>query len=220
MALCAMLFAYYSDAELRFMWLLAGALLTILAASALAIAPSVEARTLVEKARDLITTGEFSTALLTVNRAIKLSPRLAVAYITRSAAYAGLSQIDLAAEDAERAVKIAPELPAARLARARLFSHRGLYEHAIHDLRAGVREKPDWATGYLELVQLQVKLQDYEASLATLHDLTIHASTEQVRYDALILIGWVYEEKLKDIDGAIAAYTRAIPIQPDRKMGY
>jgi tetratricopeptide (TPR) repeat protein len=219
-AILAVIAAFGNIAEMRLVLLLSGALLAMLSAAALAIAPSVEARSMVEKARIFIVAGQFQAALNLLNRAIELSPRLTSAYIARSAAYAGLSQIDLATEDAERAVKISPDLAAARLTRARLFSYRGLYEHAIHDLKTGIREKPDWTTGYLELVQLQVKLQDYEASLATLGDLGMHAETDQVKYDALILAGWIYEDKLNNIDGAITAYTRAIPVQPDRKIGY
>jgi tetratricopeptide (TPR) repeat protein len=70
------------------------------------------------------------------------------------------------------------------------------------------------------LAQLHVKLEDYQSSLATLHDLSLHAPTDSTRYESLIMTGILYEEKLKDLDAAIATYTRAIPILPDRKIGY
>ena len=201
-------------------WLLIAGALILLAAAALSLIPHVQAQSLVEQSRNLIKVGQFQRALPVLNRAIELSPRLVNAYIVRSAAYAGLSQIDLAVEDAERAIKLAPRLPDTRLARARLYSYRGLHEDAIQDLRIGIRAKPDWAAGYMELAQLHVRLEDYESSLTTLRDLNVNISSEPVRYDSLILAGWVYEEKLKDLDGAIATYTRAIPLLPDRKIGY
>ncbi len=195
-------------------------LLVCIAAVALGRAPTVEATMLVEQARKLIEAERFQDALPGLNRAIELCPHLANAYIARSAAYAGISQIDLAVEDADRAVKVAPLLPESRLVRARLYSYRGLHDDAILDLRAGIRAKPDWATGYLELAQVHIKLEDYESTLATLRDLSLYAPTDDVRYDSIIYTGWVYEEKLKDLDRAIAAYTHAIPIMPDRKVGY
>jgi tetratricopeptide (TPR) repeat protein len=145
---------------------------------------------------------------------------MAGAYITRCAAYAGTGQLDRAVADAEQAVKIAPRQTEARLLRARLFTHRGLYEEAIHDLQAGLHANPGWTDGYLELAQLQIRVQHYESGLATLRDLSLHTASERTRYDALMMTGWIYEEKLNDLDSAIASYTRAIPILPDRKVGY
>ncbi len=203
-----------------FPWAIGGVALVVVGISALIEAPKIEAAHLVEQARHLIEAGQFREAIQPLNRAIELRPRYVSAYLVRSAAYAGISQLDLAVEDAERAVKIAPKLPETRLTRARLYSHRGLHEDAIRDLRVGISQKPDWATGYLELAQLHVRLQDYASSLATLRDLSLYTSSDATRYDSLIMAGWVYEEKLKDLDGAIATYTRAIPIMPDRKIGY
>jgi tetratricopeptide (TPR) repeat protein len=201
-------------------WLLAVGLLLVLSIVALNMAPKVEAALLVEQSRKLIEGGQFQDALPGLNRAIELSPRLAGAYMARCAAYAGISQIDLAAADAERAVNLAPRLTAPRLLRSRLYSYRGLNDAAIHDLQIGLREKPDWIDGYLELAQLYVRLQDYQSGLATLRDLSLHTPSERMRYDALMMAGGIYEEKLNDLDSAIVSYTRAIPILPDRKIGY
>lgn len=194
--------------------------LVTLGALALFSAPRVESANLIEQATRLIQDAQFEAALSKLNRAVELSPRHAATYTVRSAAYAGLGQLDLAVEDAEWAVKIAPKQPGPRLTRARLYSYQGLHEAAIDDLRTGIREKPDWTAGYLELAQLHIKVEDYDSSLATLRDLSLHTLSEETRYESLMMAGWVYEEKLKDLDGAIATYTRAIPILPDRKIGY
>ncbi len=201
-------------------WLLTVVLLLALGIFALNLAPKVEAELLVEQARKLIESGQFQDALPGLNRAVELAPRLADAYIARCAAFAGTSQIERAVEDAERAVAVAPRLTAPRLLRSRLYSYRGLHDEAIHDLKIGLNEKPDWIDGYLELAQLYVRLQNYQSGLATLRDLSLHTSSERMRYDALMMAGGIYEEKLNDLDSAIVSYTRAIPILPDRKIGY
>lgn len=219
-ALVMAILAILSEPGRATAWLLVVVFLLALAIVALNMAPKVEAALLVEQSRKLIEAGQFQDALPGLNRAIELSPRLADAYIARCAAYAGISQIDLAVEDAERAVSVAPRLTAPRLLRSRLYSHRGLYDDAIHDLKIGLHEKPDWIDGYLELAQLYVRLQDYESGLATLRDLSLHTSSERTRYDALMMAGGIYEEKLNDLDSAVVSYTRAIPILPDRKIGY
>ncbi len=216
----AAVLAVGGESDAATIWAITAGLMVLLGAVILSEAPAVEAAKLVEQSRKLIEAERFQDALPGLNRAIELNPRLAEAYIVRSAAYAGISQLDLAVEDAERAVRVAPRQPEPRLTRARLYSYRGLHEDAIHDLKTAIQEKPGWATGYLELAQLHIRLQDYESGLATLRDLSVHTASDSVRYDSLIFTGWVYEEKLKDLDGAIAAYTRAIPILPDRKVGY
>ena len=205
--------------EATFFLFVAAILLTVSALTLIA-APRVESAKLTEQARALIRGEHFQDALSQLNRAVELSPRHAEAYTVRSAAYAGLGQLDLAVDDAERAVRIAPKQTGPRLTRARLYSYQGLHEDAMNDLQTGIREKPDWTAGYIELAQLHVKMHDYESGLATLRDLALQAVPEQIRYDSLMMAGWVYEEKLKDLDGAIATYTRAIPLQPDRKIGY
>ncbi len=183
-------------------------------------ADRLEAAGLVVSARELIQDGEFQVALLALNRAAELAPRYVRVYLTRSAAYAGIRQLDLAVEDANYAVNLQPSLPDARLVRARLYNHRGRYEEAVLDMRAALGANPDWIVGYFELAQIHVNLEDYGSSLAALRDMNVHAPSDSARYDALMLSGWVYEEKLDDLDAAIAAYTQAIPILPDRKIGY
>lgn len=180
----------------------------------------VEARSLVRRAHLLNLTGRTTEALRTVNAALNLVPDLAAGYAVRSNVYATAGQIDMAADDAERAVKIAPRYPEARLARARMYSRYGLHDDAIHDLNVGIEERPDWALGYLEIAQIYMKMAEYENSLVALERLSTRTISNVTRYEAMLLSGWLYEEKLKDFDKAIAAYTRAIPLLPDRKIGY
>lgn len=195
-------------------------ILVVIAFAAFLSAPYAEASRLVEQARTLILAAQFNEALILLNRAIDFAPRLVSAHTSRSAAYAGRGQFDLALDDADHAIKLAPHAPEPRLVRARLYNHQQHYDDAIYDLRIGTRTNPHWATGYLELMQLYLRVKDYESCLAVLRDLTTKHFSDQIRYDALIMSGWVYEDKLHDPDKAIAAYTQAIPLLPDRKIGY
>jgi tetratricopeptide (TPR) repeat protein len=180
----------------------------------------VEARQLVRQAHLLSLIGRNTEALRCVNTALEMVPDLAIGYAVRSEVYATAGQIDMAADDAERAVKIAPRYPEARLARARMYTRYGLHEDAIHDLNVGLQERPDWAVGYLEIAQIYMKIAQYENSLAALESLSRRPVPPSTRYEAMLLTGWLYEDRLKDLDKAIAAYTRAIPLLPDRKIAY
>jgi tetratricopeptide (TPR) repeat protein len=202
-----------------FAWAAAWALV-VMGMVAHVVRPHVEARLYIRKCHRLIMNGQFREALKAAEQAVVRVPYLASAYIARSAAFTGLGYLDMAVDDAEQAIRMAPRLPEARMARARIYSYRGLHEDAIYDLRKALRERPDWAVGYIEIARMYIKLQDYENSLAALHDLHHKNPPPTLRYDAHVLAGWLYEDKLKDLDRAIASYTRAIPILPDRKIGY
>jgi tetratricopeptide (TPR) repeat protein len=182
--------------------------------------PHVEARRLVDAARSYILREQFEEALMAASRALELAPRLSIGYIVRGAAYAGLGQLDMAIHDAEHAVRVAPHDPEARRARARLYSYRGLHDEAAPDTDTSLHGSPEWVAAQFEMAQLYARLRDYDRSLSALHALTADELPPETRYDALVAVGWLYEDKLKDLENALHSYTRAIPLQPDRKLGY
>ncbi len=102
-----------------FLWIAAFGL-AILGMGAHVLSPHVEARRLVNQARQLAALGRLRQALLCTNRAIALVPDLTSAFVVRSALYAGIGQLDMAVDDAEHAVRLSPRHPEARLARARM----------------------------------------------------------------------------------------------------
>jgi len=202
-----------------FLWIAAFGL-AILGMGAHVLSPHVEARRLVNQARQLAALGRLRQALLCTNRAIALVPDLTSAFVVRSALYAGIGQLDMAVDDAEHAVRLSPRHPEARLARARMYSRYGLHEDAILDLQVGLDEQPDWAAGYLECAYLYVRLQEPEKALEALQSLQKRVRAVPSRYEAYLLAGWICEEKLKDLEGALNAYNRAIALQPERRTGY
>jgi tetratricopeptide (TPR) repeat protein len=56
--------------------------------------------------------------------------------------------------------------------------------------------------------------------LETLQALQRHVRAPASRYEAYLLAGWICEEKLKDLDRALSAYSRAVALQPERRAGY
>ncbi len=208
--------------------MLSGSALLWIAAFGLAVAgmiahvlsPHVEARRLVRQARALAALGRVREAIACTNSAIALVPDVTGAFVVRSALYAGLGQLDMAVDDAEHAVRLSPRHPEARLARARMYSRYGLHEDALLDLQVGLAERSDWAAGYLESAYLYVRLQEYERALESLASLQRHVRAESSRYEAYLLAGWIGEEKLKDFERALSAYSRAIVLQPERRPAY
>lgn len=206
--------------ETKSSWLVAALSFGISGLASHVFAPYAEAKKLVKKAQSLLEAKQFVAALSCANRAVSLNPNNGAAYMVRATIYRGMDDLDLAADDANTAIRLLPRSPAARLARAKVFEHRNLIDEAIRDLQIALQDNPEWFAGYLELAQMQVRGLDYETAVDTLRDLSRVANTDEILYDALIMAGWIYEEKLKDLDAAIALYSRAIPLLPDRKIGY
>src|SRR5258708_40086423 len=94
----------------------AGALFA-LGAVVIVLASRIEAMGQVAQARALMSDGEFDAALLKLNRAIKIAPRLVTAYLVRRAAYTGTSHLGRALNDAGHAVRLAPRPSQALLTR-------------------------------------------------------------------------------------------------------
>ncbi len=187
----------------------------------LMIAPNLRAKALLYYGREMVELADYPRAMAYLNKAATLAPYAPSVYIARSMAYKGLGHVDLAFEDADRAVNLAPDLVAGRLARARLFADYGLLEEAREDLLHALEQHPAWSVGYLELAQVQLALNDPEGSLRALDTLVSRLPDDpEITYDALILAGKIYEENLNDLDAAIESYSRAIPLAPDRKIGY
>lgn len=216
----AFVLALWLPGALRIVAAIASPILVALGGAAALARPHVEAQRLIDMARNYILQEQFRNALLAASRALELAPHLSNAYIVRGAAYAGLGQLDMAIEDAEQAVRVAPHDPEARRARARLYSYRGLHEDAPPDMNSSLHGSPEWVAAQFEIAQLYARLRDYDSSLSALHALTADELPPETRYDALVAVGWLYEDKLKDLDNALHSYTRAIPLQPDRKLGY
>lgn len=172
------------------------------------------------RGRTLAEDGESLDALPYLSKAVNLNPLYGDAYAVRSEVYRTLGEMDLAMEDAELAVRYTPQHVSGRLVRARLYVHFNLVDEAIRDLKYAIRLQPDFVLTYLELAQLHVKLGDYQDSLDVLRSLEHVGRSDPLYYDSLILRGRVYEDHMHDLDLAIASYSQAIPVSPERKAGY
>jgi tetratricopeptide (TPR) repeat protein len=80
--------------------------------------------------------GKYDLAIIDLNKAIKLKPDEAVAYLNRGIIYAKKIQYDLALADCNTAIKIDSHLINAYFVRAIVHRNKGEIDHAIDDLKS------------------------------------------------------------------------------------
>ncbi len=186
-----------------------------------AVALRARASRILRRAQRLMSSGEHQQALPLLTRAIALNPRIALAYTLRSQVLLRSGVVERALADADEAVRLAPNSHRSYLARARVYDYLGQYREAAQDLEAAIAHNPAWLSGYLELARYHLSLGDPERCLDVLERLTVRADAKDpLLYDALVIAGRVREESLCDVEGGIEAYSRAIALAPDRRVGY
>lgn len=185
------------------------------------VAPRLRVAQLLRRAQRLMSVGEHREALLLLSRAIEARPQTAFAYVLRSQALFQLDVIEHALADADEAVRLAPKSRYSRLARARLYAYYGRHQDAVVDLQAALRHDPQWLPGYFELACHYLTLGDPAQCFEALRQLTDRAGfDEPLRYDAQVVAGWVYEERLHNLEAAIERYSQAIALAPERRIAY
>ncbi|MCZ7545610.1 MAG: tetratricopeptide repeat protein [Anaerolineae bacterium] len=186
-----------------------------------AVARRARTARLLRRAQRSIAVGEQQAALAMLTRAIELDDSLALAYALRSQVLVRAGVVDRALDDAGEAVRLAPTSHHSRLARARLYDYLGRYEDAAAELVIALEHHAAWVTGYLELARCYLLLGEPACAVATLERLAARVGArDPLRYDALVMVGSVYEQRLRDFDAAVEAYTRAIVAAPNRRVGY
>jgi tetratricopeptide (TPR) repeat protein len=185
------------------------------------IAPYVQAIALLFRARNSLSNGHPSLEILQLlSRAIRLHPRLALAYVLRGQVWCRLGADERAMEDVNTAVRLSPRNYRAYMVRAWLHDYFGNYQQAIDDLRTAILCNPDWHVGYLDLALHYLALGDAAHSLEVLERLSMRRRGRALRYDALVMAGQVYEENLNDFDAAVRSYSLAVALEPRRRVAY
>ena len=91
----------------------------------------------------------LSDAIKDLDQAIRLDPKFAYAYATRSAVHAKCALDDeLAKRDADQALRLAPKMPTAFLARAEIESLVGDYTRSLADVDEAIRLQPQLAAAH------------------------------------------------------------------------
>jgi tetratricopeptide (TPR) repeat protein len=102
---------------------------------------------------------EFAKAVTDYTLALKLEPRLAMAYRNRGAAYLQLGKPAEAVTDYTRALELEPDVPLAYRNRGAAYLQQGKYEAAVADCTKAISLAPDYQKAYQTRSQAYAKLR-------------------------------------------------------------
>ena len=155
-------------------------------------------------------------SVLANDRAIRLKPDYAEAYINRGNAKQKLEQYDAAVADYDKAIRLKPDLAEAYINRSAAKQKLGQNEDAIADCNEAIRLKPDLAGAYINRGNAKQKLEQYDAAIAD-YDEAIHLNPALV--EAYLNRG-IAKQKQGQYEAAIADYDEAIRLKPDLAEAY
>ena len=159
---------------------------------------------------------DLKGSVLANDRAIRLNPDLAEAYINRSAAKQKLGQNEDAIADCNEAIRLKPDLDGAYINRGNAKQELEQYEAAIADYDEAIRLKPALVEAYSNRGVAKARLGQYEAAIAD-YDEAIRLKPDHV--EAYINRG-VAKHKSGRHEDAIADYDEAIRLKPDHVEAY
>ena len=100
-----------------------------------------------------------------MDKAIRLDPQDAAAYLNRGNAYGALGQYERAIEDLDEAIRLDSQLAMAYNNRGRAYKEVGQYERAIEDYDEAVRLNPQYVNAYLNRGNAYGDLGRYERAI-------------------------------------------------------
>lgn len=202
-------------------------------------ATSIE--TLHEQAEAAEAKGDLSTAIAKYRQILKLNPQLAPAYNNLGALYFKQGNFPKAAGVLKRALKVDPRMRSASVLLGMSLLHMSEYKKARPSLEAAVKEKPSDVHAQMLLVSDLTKLGDFKAAEDHLRRVVRLQANDQHAWYLLariyIQLGqkalgkvneinphsvWAYEisaqlmESMKNYDGAVVAWKKAIAAAPQQ----
>lgn len=106
---------------------------------------------------------EYDLAIEYYNKAIKLNPIFAGAYLNRGAAFIEKHDYDLAIKDCKRVLRLKPKHISAHLNRGEAFARKHEYDLAIADFDKVIKFDPTYVDAYFnkgDIYELQNRRQD------------------------------------------------------------
>lgn len=183
--------------------------------------------------------GDVATAIQKYREILKLDPSLGPAYNNLGALYFKQGQFHDAAETLEKGLKVDPHMSSASALLGISFYQMGEYGKARSPLEAAVKARPGDNNAELLLVNDLTKLGDFSSAAAHLQQLSRREPTNarvlyllgrvymQLSEQALGKLNqidpdsvWAHEisaelmESMKNYDGAIVEYKKAVEIAP------
>ena len=153
--------------------------------------------------------GEFDKALVDQTEAIRLNPKLAIAFSNRGSLWTELGEYDKAIEDCNEAIRLNPKLATAYSNRGLAWIKKGEFDKAIDDCTTAIRLKPDFATAFIN----RGRRLRADGNMTGPSLTSIGRSKSTRSRHAFGNRGMVWLKK-GEIDRAIADFTEALRIDP------
>ncbi|MDY6806046.1 MAG: tetratricopeptide repeat protein [Cyanobacteriota bacterium] len=179
---------------------------------------SADARAFLERAELYYARGNWAEAIATCQKAVNSEPNWAPAFVTWANALQAQGKIKEAMELYSRALEINPNLAEARANLGSMFYRLGRLDEAIVSYEKALSLQPEMAEVYWNLARVfrrQGKLTEtnnYEQKAFAINPQLGGAKFHLKRGEKLAKKG--------DIEGAIAAWQKAIEIEPDLAEAY
>ncbi|HLN27912.1 MAG TPA: tetratricopeptide repeat protein [Gemmataceae bacterium] len=160
--------------------------------------------------------GEYDKALAACNEALRLNPKLTMAYFARSKAYCAKEEYDKAIADCTDAIRLDPEQAMGYYQRASAYYAKKDYDKAIADITEAFRLGPKLVEGYYHRGNAYLAEKHYDKAIA---DYTEVIRLDPKHVNAYYGRGIAYDTK-KDYGKAIADYSEAIRLNPNHPRVY
>jgi tetratricopeptide (TPR) repeat protein len=171
---------------------------------------------LANRGRSYTSEGAYDRALQDLDEAIRIDPKLAVAYNNRGWTYNNKHEYDRALIDLDEAIRLDPRLAVAYANRGVSYNNKHDYDRAIRDLDEAIRLLPTAANYYASRGSAYTAKGDYDTALRDL-DEAVRLAPRSV--NALNGRGFAYKQK-GDFDRAIRDLDEAIRLDPKSVAPY
>ena len=163
-----------------------------------------------------INSKKYKEAIKNYDKAIKINPQFAEAYVNRGLAEAKLGQYKEAIQDYDKAIEINPQFAESYVNRVSVKAKLGQYKEAIKDCDKAIEINPELAEAYVNRGSIKAKLGQYKEAIQD-YDKAIEINPELAetygnRGNAKAKLGQ-YKEAIKD-------YDKAIEINPELAGAY
>jgi tetratricopeptide (TPR) repeat protein len=154
---------------------------------------------------------EYDTALIDLNRAIKLNPKYMEAYYERGMAHFHLGNYGLASEDFDQALKFDADYPDAYIGRGYTYYAQEDYSRALADLSKAVRLDDSSSEAYFGRGLVYYATSEY---LKAAQDFSKTLELDDEWADAYYRRGMTHYE-LENLTAAQEDFNRAIELAPE-----
>ena len=160
--------------------------------------------------------GEYSEALVDINKAIELNPENAGFYCNRGIVYGHLGDMQAELADYNKAIELNSKHVGAYCNRGNLYDDIGEVEKALNDLNMALALDPNHATSYNNRANVYLYQNEIEQAMA---DIQKAFELEKENADQYDTRGCIYLE-MKEYDPAIRDFTKAIELNPKKQEFY